>query len=124
MISYLRIICCYIINTIMDKENNRILDDFLEQYGTPYQEQYIDKNLRITEQIYDLLKAKNWTQKDLAKALGKSPAEISKWLSGTHNFTLKSITKIEVVFGTDIIVTPQQANGKHQIPSSKIKKRS
>jgi transcriptional regulator with XRE-family HTH domain len=31
----------------------------------------------------------------LAAKLGKSPSEISKWLSGTHNFTIDTLFEIE-----------------------------
>ena len=42
-------------------------------------------------------------QKDLAKALGKNESEISKWLSGSHNFTLKTIARIEDVLGDKLL---------------------
>jgi len=38
--------------------------------------------------------------------LNKSNAEISKWLSGQHNLTVKSIAKIEEALGEEIITTP------------------
>ncbi|MBK8969134.1 MAG: helix-turn-helix transcriptional regulator [Lewinellaceae bacterium] len=43
-------------------------------------------------------------RRDLAAALGKSESEVSKWLAGAHNFTLKSIAKLEAVLGEDILV--------------------
>ncbi len=75
---------------------------------------FIDKNLDISQQVYHSLKQKNWTQSDFAKALGKSTAEVSKWLSGTHNLTLKSIAKMEAVLDTDIILTVKKAEEKYQ----------
>ena len=44
----------------------------------------------------------------MAEELGKSEAEISKWLSGNHNFTLRSISKIETVLNDIIIEIPKQ----------------
>ena len=35
--------------------------------------------------------------------LGKKPSEITKWLSGLHNLTLKSITKMEVALGVNLM---------------------
>ena len=49
----------------------------------------------IAARIDDALKAKNWTQKQLAEAMNKRPSEVTKWLSGTHNFTLETIAFIE-----------------------------
>ena len=44
-------------------------------------------------------------QRDLAKALGKTETEVSRWLSGTHNLTIATIAKIAAVLGDDIITT-------------------
>jgi transcriptional regulator with XRE-family HTH domain len=43
-------------------------------------------------------------QKDLARLLGKNESEISKWITGTHNFTLKTISKNEAVLDESILV--------------------
>jgi transcriptional regulator with XRE-family HTH domain len=63
----------------------------------------IDKNLSIANRILDILKHQGKTQRDLAKALGKSESEISKWLTGFHNMELRTLYKIELVLGEDII---------------------
>jgi transcriptional regulator with XRE-family HTH domain len=60
-------------------------------------------SIEIVERIAQLMQQKNMNQNDLAKALGKTPSEISKWLSGTHNFTLKSIQKLEFFLGQPIL---------------------
>jgi transcriptional regulator with XRE-family HTH domain len=61
--------------------------------------QYTDIIVRINQ----LIKAKGYTQKDLAEKLNKRPSEISKWLSGNHNLTLKTIAKLEAQLGAPII---------------------
>ena len=43
------------------------------------------------------------TQKEFAKEVGKTEPEVSRWLSGTHNFTLRTLAKISSVLGEDII---------------------
>ena len=48
---------------------------------------------------------KGWKSKDLAKVMDKSPSEVSKWLSGMHNLTLKSIIKMETALEVDLIHT-------------------
>jgi transcriptional regulator with XRE-family HTH domain len=63
----------------------------------------IDKNLAIANRIIEILKGQDKTQRDLARALGKSESEISKWLTGLHNLELKTIYKIESALGEDII---------------------
>ena len=81
----------------------------------PENERFISKNLDISREVYNILKDKNLTQKDFAKELGKNESEISKWLSGLHNLTLKSIAKMEAILDTDIIITPQKAKLQYEV---------
>jgi transcriptional regulator with XRE-family HTH domain len=60
-------------------------------------------SVEIVERIFQLMRHKNMNQNDLARSLGKTPSEISKWLSGTHNFTLKSIQRLELFLGQPIL---------------------
>lgn len=57
----------------------------------------------IAAHIDDILKRKGWSQTDFAKAMGKKDSEISKWMSGQHNFTISTIAKIETALGEDIL---------------------
>lgn len=68
---------------------------------------YVDHSLAIAKQINIILKKLDKNQAYLAEKLGKKESEISKWLRGTHNFTLKTISKIEDVLGESIIVCPK-----------------
>ena len=88
----------------MEKEGNMITD-WLDQNGNPEIEKFIEKNLAITEKVRIAMEHKGWKSQDLAKEMGKNPSEVSKWLTGMHNLTLKSIIKMEVVLGVDLIHT-------------------
>ena len=57
----------------------------------------------IAKRINDLLILKKWTQADLARALGKPKPLVSRWLSGTHNFTIQTIAQIETALGQPLI---------------------
>ncbi|MBQ7741816.1 MAG: helix-turn-helix transcriptional regulator [Bacteroidaceae bacterium] len=57
----------------------------------------------IADKIASLLHQKNLSQKDLALKMGKSEAEVSVWLSGQHNFTLRTLAKLSSALGTDIV---------------------
>lgn len=63
----------------------------------------VEKNLAIANRIIEILRGQGKTQRDLARAMGKSESEISKWLTGLHNLELQTIYKIEAVLGEDII---------------------
>lgn len=81
----------------------------------PETRQFVDKNCAISRQVRHILEHHETikSQKDLAKALGKKPSEISKWLCGLHNIGLENITKMEAVLGTDIIITPEDSRKKY-----------
>ena len=57
----------------------------------------------IAARIDEVLARKGWNKTDFANAMGKTNAEISKWMSGQHNFTIATIAKIEIALGEDII---------------------
>lgn len=65
----------------------------------------VDLSVQIANRLYELLEKKGLSQKELAKRLGKTETEVSRWLSGTHNLTLATIAKLSVVLDDDIIVT-------------------
>jgi plasmid maintenance system antidote protein VapI len=53
------------------------------------------------------------TQKDLAIAMKKTESEISRMLTGLHNLTLDSISKLCFVFGKELILTDLMAQEKY-----------
>lgn len=59
----------------------------------------------IADRIDTILRRKGMTQKELAVKMGKRESEISKWLSGRHNFTTKTIASISIALGEPIIQT-------------------
>ena len=83
------------------KEN--ILDNWLEENQNPEIDRFIKRNLEITQNVCIILKERGIKKNKFAKMLNKKPSEVSKWLSGLHNLTLKSITKMEVVLDANLI---------------------
>lgn len=57
----------------------------------------------IAEKLSKLLEERGMTQRDLARKVGKTEAEVSRWLGGTHNFTLRTLAKISTILGVDMI---------------------
>lgn len=56
--------------------------------------------------VNTILEEKGITQKTLAERMEKRPSEISKWLSGEHNFTLRSLAKLQAELGEPILEVP------------------
>ena len=46
---------------------------------------------------------KGLNKKQFAEALGKRPNEITRWLSGEHNFTISTLAMLSTFFGQPII---------------------
>ena len=57
----------------------------------------------IAEKIDSILKERGMSQRELAKRTNKTEAEVSRWLGDTHNFTLRTLAKISLVLGEDLI---------------------
>lgn len=60
----------------------------------------------IADRIEFLLKKKGMTQRMLAEQLGKKESEISKWLTGRHNFTTNTLARLNLALGEEIISVP------------------
>ena len=62
-----------------------------------------DLSFGIAERLDTLLKQRGITQHELSVRLGKRDSEVSKWLTGRHNFTTNSIARIEMAIGEKLI---------------------
>jgi transcriptional regulator with XRE-family HTH domain len=69
---------------------------------------YVDWYADLVVRINQLLREKNMNKKELADKLEKNPSEISKWLSGDHNFTLRSLAKLSAELGEPLLEVPQR----------------
>ena len=76
----------------------------------------INLSMAIAVQINYILKNKKISQRDFAAMLGKKEFEISKWLSGNHNFTTNTISKIQKVLGEEIVTIPMHSKTKRSNP--------
>lgn len=57
----------------------------------------------ISNRVDTLMKEKGYNKKQFAEALGKRPNEVTRWLSGEHNFTISTIALLSTFFGKPII---------------------
>jgi transcriptional regulator with XRE-family HTH domain len=84
---------------------SKVLQKILDE--TPKEvEIYVDKYADLVLRINQILREKGYTQKSLAEKLEKRPSEIHKWLNGDHNFTLRSIAKLEAELGEILLEVP------------------
>ena len=97
------------IEKTMSKDKTKVIER-IQARIKPENRQFVQKTLEISYQIQYILEKKGWSQKDLAEKLEMSEGEISKILSGLQDITLKTLSKIEVVLGEEIIDTPIKAS--------------
>ena len=83
-------------------KTNKIMDEIRSSIS-PEMKMQMEMSVAIANRIYEILEAKGMTQKDLAKRLGKTETEVSRWLSGTHNLTLATICKISAALVTEVV---------------------
>ena len=57
----------------------------------------------ISNRLDALMRERGLTKKQFADALGKRPNEVTRWLSGEHNFTLATLAMLSTFFDQPII---------------------
>ena len=58
----------------------------------------------IADRIDTLINKKGLTKKEFADSIGKRPSEVTKWLSGQHNFTIRTLAMLSAYFDEALIV--------------------
>ena len=71
----------------------------------PEIDKQVSWSMEISDHISDILKQRNMTQRQFARKMGRSEAEVSRWLAGRQNFTLATLAKISTLLGEDLIST-------------------
>lgn len=90
-------------------KRNSLMEE-CRSFITPEIKENIDFNIDIVNRIFDVLEDKKLTQRDFSRLMGKNEAEISRWMQGTHNFTINTIRKIEKALGTSIFEVVKKQN--------------
>ena len=70
---------------------------------TPEERAEARMSFQISNRLDFLMKEKGLSKKQLADAIGKRPSEITRWLSGEHNFTISTLAMLSSFFGQPII---------------------
>ena len=107
----------YLCNKGLSGAPNKLMDSIRKSTPAETNKQ-VDSCVAIANRVFDLMNEKGIKQRDLAKLLGKTETEVSRWLSGTHNFTIATIAKMAVVLDDDIITTTR-SNKPYPLPKYK-----
>lgn len=84
------------------KQMSKTLDEILGPIPANVQAE-VDLSFEISDRIDALMRQRGLSKKQFADALGRRPSEITKWLSGQHNFTLSTLAMLSSFFGQPIV---------------------
>ncbi len=103
----------------MEKELQSKLDAITSEVKSTWKEEadyraenkvWLRKSQQIALRILRVLREKEWSQKDLANKLGVKPQVVNKWVKGQENFTLETLSRIEIELGITLIHTENKVN--------------
>lgn len=78
----------------------------IKQLITPERREQSKKRMLLAARIDDKIRERGLSNQEFAYMMGKKPSEISKWLSGTHNFTTETLWEIERVLNIQLVAGP------------------
>ncbi|HEX9513995.1 MAG TPA: helix-turn-helix transcriptional regulator [Puia sp.] len=70
---------------------------------TPVQKGQTQTKMTLAANLDDLITARGWGKSEFADKVNKNPSEITKWLSGTHNFTIDTLAEIAVALNMPVV---------------------
>ena len=70
---------------------------------TPEERAEARLSFQISNRLDTLMQERGLSKKQFADAIGKRPSEITRWLSGEHNFTISTLAVISVFFDQPIV---------------------
>lgn len=88
-------------NTTARQHTSSLISALLAE-STPLEKAQVKNRMELAAKLEDLITQKKWSKKEFAKRVGKNPSEITKWLSGTHNFTQDILTEITLVLNISL----------------------
>ena len=88
-------------------KTNTLFRECLSQVSEDTRAEF-DLSFAIADRIAELLQQQGMSQKEFAAKMGKQESEISKWLTGRHNFTTNTLARISLALGTPIVSVPRR----------------
>ena len=85
-----------------EEYNSSIFDEILLETN-PHEAQKTENRMLLAARIDEGIKAKGWNKGEFATRINKEQSVITKWLSGTHNFTTDTLWDIEDVLNIKLM---------------------
>lgn len=85
------------------RRNNALAKDIMTS-TPPVVVRRIETRMLVAKMLHDYLDIRGISQQEFAGKMGKQPSEVSKWLSGNHNFTIDTLSDIGYYLDTDFLI--------------------
>ena len=89
--------------------NSPLLDSLITTISSEELERTEGK-MRLAIKIADAIKSTGLKKSEFAKKINKNNSEISKWLSGTHNFTTDTLLLLQKELGIKLVNSDIEEN--------------
>jgi transcriptional regulator with XRE-family HTH domain len=87
--------------TDLKEYSSSILDDLFNEADESVLKK-INSKMELAAAIDDAIKSKGWNKIKFAEIIKQKPSVITKWLSGTHNFTVDTLIDIGIILNVDL----------------------
>ena len=91
-----------------------ILEDVLSNISNTALMQ-TERKMLLAIKIADAIKNKGYSKSEFAKKINKNNSEISKWISGTHNFTFDTLIMLEIELNIKLINSEIETKRKSKV---------
>lgn len=91
------------------KYTSQVINQLLDEI-TSIEKLQANTKMTLAARLDDLITAKGWSKSEFAARVNKNPSEITKWLSGTQNFTIDTLAEIGVALNMPVseLFTPKR----------------
>jgi len=93
------------------KRNSAVIKNLREKRDL-LETQRTRTSMLLAAHISKAIKNKGWTKSEFAEKLKKKPSVITRWLSGTHNFTSDTLSDIQAILGIKLLFTEEENSGQ------------
>jgi len=88
-------------NKTARKYSSPLINELLGEI-TPVEKLQTNTKMTLAARLDDLITLKGWGKSEFAEKVNKNPSEITKWLSGTQNFTIDTLAEIGVALNMPV----------------------
>ena len=74
-----------------------------------------ERKMLLAIKIADAIESKGYSKSEFAKKINKNNSEISKWISGRHNFTFDTLIMLEIELNIKLINSEIETKRKSKV---------